>query len=404
MIDYIKSALGSIWNNKVRSILTVLGVVIGVSSVTILISLGQGLKKDVSNLIQGLGTNVITIIGGKIDLKSGAGANQTNPANLVSGDILTLEDVKSIQAMDGIETVSPVTLVNGNLKKDDKTVFPTVMGADANILTAFQVLKIEDGHMFTADDDKSKVIVISQDVKEALFNGGQAVGEKVDLGKEEFTIVGVFGKNKSSSAFASELDRVSLIPFGTATDLNKGEVKIFRIVAKARDDADAKTIGKQIHEVLLKNHGEENFTVLTQEDILDLFSQFLNMATALVSAIAAISLIVGGIGIMNIMLVTVSERTKEIGLRKAVGATKGAILFQFLVEAIVVTLLGGILGLAISFAASAIVASQTPLTPEISLPVVLIAVGISTLVGVLFGLWPALRAANKDPIEALRYE
>ncbi len=156
---------------------------------------------------------------------------------------------------------------------------------------------------------------------------------------------------------------------------------------------------------MLKNHNnEENFSVLTQDDLLGLFDQFLSLATTMVTAIAAISLVVGGIGIMNIMLITVTERTREIGLRKAVGASKGAILSQFLIEAIIITLLGGLLGLAISFVATYIISAKSSLNPEITASTITLALGISTVIGILFGLWPAMRAAQKDPIEALRRE
>jgi len=164
-------------------------------------------------------------------------------------------------------------------------------------------------------------------------------------------------------------------------------------------------VKEAVHEAVLEAHdGEDDFSVLTQEDLLDLFDQFLSLATTMVTAIAAISLIVGGIGIMNIMLITVTERTKEIGLRKAVGASRSAILFQFLVEAIIITLLGGVIGLAIAFLATSLISANSTLTPEITPYVIVLALGISTLIGILFGIWPALQAAKKDPIEALRHE
>ena len=187
--------------------------------------------------------------------------------------------------------------------------------------------------------------------------------------------------------------------------MNKGTIAINEIIVKAADDANVPNVKTNIKKKVLALHqGEENFSVLTQDDVLKLFDQFLSLATTLVSAIAAVSLVVGGIGIMNIMLVTVTERTKEIGLRKAVGATKSAIALQFLIEAVFVTVIGGSIGLAISFGVGMLVAAKTPLSPSITPNVVIIALGLSTVIGIIFGLWPALRAASKDPIEALRYE
>jgi ABC-type antimicrobial peptide transport system permease subunit len=399
----IRSAWSSIWNNKARSILTVLGVVIGVTSVTTLVSLGQGLKNDVSKLIQGLGTNVIAITGGKLDTQT-TGAQSTNPANFISGDILTLHDVEALSKNPDLESVSPMGLVSGNLKYQDKTATPTVIGAYPNFTHALQVIAIDKGKMF---DSKAagRVIVLGDTARQALFDGSNPIGKKITLAKQEFEVIGTFGKVKNAGVFGSDTDAMAVIPFETATELNKDQPKIARIIAKARDTADITAVKKAVKETMLDNHdGEEDFTVLTQDDILDLFDTFLTLATTMVSAIAAISLVVGGIGIMNIMLVTVTERTREIGLRKAVGATKGAILTQFLTEAIVITLVGSLIGLAISFAVGATVAAMTDLQPAITPSIIMIAVGIAVGIGVIFGLWPALRAAQKDPIEALRYE
>lgn len=397
---YIRSALQSIWSHKVRSLLTVLGVVIGVSSVTTLIALGQGLKNDVSGLIQGFGTNVIVVLSGSVDTET---QGNINPANIISGDILTMEDVESIREVAGVKTLTPLALVGGLLQHNDLTAAPLVYGAYASILEAFEVIELEEGAIFN-DDTAGDVIVLGPDPRESLFGERAAIDEEVIIADRSLDVVGVLSKSKSTSIFGSEFDNMAIIPFDTATSIN-GEERIFRIVIKADDDADVTAVRDAIHATILENHdGQEDFSVLTQDDLLDLFNQFLNLSTALVSAIAAISLIVGGIGIMNIMLVTVTERTKEIGLRKAVGATRFAILVQFLVEAIVVTLLGGVIGLAISLGASYVVSTQTELQPDITPEIVLTAVGISTLIGVIFGIWPAYRAANKDPIEALRSE
>ena len=401
MLDSLKSAFISIGSNKVRSLLTVLGVIIGVSSVTILVGLGEGLKKDVSSLIEGFGTNFITVIAGKID--TSAQNAQTNPANFISGDILTLQDVESIQKLENITAVSPIGLVAGELKRGEKVIGQAMFGAYPNFLDVIEVLKIDQGQFFSSAES-GKEIVLSANGAKALFGDQNPVGKMVFVGKEEFQVIGTFQEVGNSSIFANEYGNLSIIPFGQASALNKGRVMVSRIGAKANGAANVKEVKQKIHDVLLANHGEENFSVLTQDDILGLFDQFLSLATAMVSAIAAISLVVGGIGIMNIMLVTVTERTREIGLRKAVGATKRAILIQFLIEAVIVTLLGGLLGLAIAFLIGQIIAANTPLQPVFSLQVIATAVSLSVVIGVIFGLWPAMRAARKDPIEALRYE
>ena len=402
MKDNILSALSSIWGNKVRSFLTLLGVVIGVSSVTILISLGQGLKNDVSNLIQGFGTNVIVTLSGQVNPEGGQ--QSQNPANFLTLDILTEKDTRDIQSLDDVTVAAALSPVAGNLKFEDKMASPAIFGSQPNVIKAFETLKIDEGRMFKADD--GNVIVLGSAPTTQLFGEEvDPIGEKILLGKDEFLIVGSFKKPKTTALIGSELANMSMIPFNTATKLNNGNVKIVRIVSKARDDADVNKVKDEIFDTLLANHdGEEDFTVLTQEDLLGLFNRFLNLATSMVSAIASISLVVGGIGIMNIMFVTVSERTREIGIRKAVGATKGAILVQFLTEAVVVTLVGGIIGLGIAYGVGEIVAANSQLRPAITADVILLAVGISSAIGLIFGLWPAIRAARKDPIEALRYE
>lgn len=403
VLDYVRNALISIWSNKVRSVLTVLGVVIGVTSVTTLVSLGEGLKTDVSASIRGFGTNVITVISGKINTESPNQAN-TNPANFIAGDILTLDDVKSIEAIPDVQTVTPVSLVSGSIKYDDKLAIPTLFGAYPNFLAAIEILPLDSGRMFRAQNE-GNVIVLGSNAKTNLFGDTDPIGQTVTIGKDDFEVIGTLGKSKTVGLFGSEFDVISIIPFDSATKLHKDQVKIMRIVIKAAESADVEAVRDQVANRLRSNHdNEEDFTVLTQEDLLSLFSQFLNLATTMVSAIAAISLIVGGIGIMNIMLVTVTERTKEIGLRKAVGATKFAILIQFLTEAIIITFVGALIGLAITFIASAIIRAKTELQPVTSWEVIGIAVGISVIVGIIFGLWPAIRAANKDPIEALAYE
>ena len=402
---YLKIAFKSIRRNKTRSFLTMLGVIIGVASVTALIALGQGLQNDVSSLIRGLGTNVLVVIGGKMDLSNTQSTQQVNPANMVSADILTLEDVKTLEETEGVELVSPITLVAGaSLKYEDKDSTPMIMGAYPNIFETFQVLEIDRGEMFQSND-RDNVIVIGPGVKEFFFGEyGDAIGKKLTLNEEEFEIIATVATSKTTSLFASDFDYTAAIPYDTATNFNGGE-DVFRIMVKARDDVDVMAIKESITEKIKENHGgEDNFTVFTQEDLLDMMGQFLGMATALVTAIAAISLVVGGIGIMNIMLVSVTERTKEIGLRKAMGATKLDILVQFLVEAIVVTLIGGLIGLGLAFVAGMIVATKTPLQADITPTIILIALGISVTIGVAFGIWPAASAARKDPIEAIRHE
>lgn len=354
-------------------------------------------------MIQDLGSNLMFVSPGKIDTTD-ISSMKTSSSTSMSGDILTLDDVEAIKKVEGVSEVSPMSLVPASVSFGDKMINAVVTGVYPNFGEALQIVNIEQGDMFS-ESSSGYVTIIGSLIKTEAFGEENALGKSININDIPFTIVGVFEEMDASSYNSDQFNSFIIIPFDTSTELNQGIVSVNEITIQAEPGTIVNDVKELVTKALLDSHdGKDNFSVLTQEDILELSDQFLSLATSLVSAIAAISLMVGGIGIMNIMLVTVTERTKEIGLRKAVGATKVDIAIQFLVEAIIVTLLGGLIGLGFSFGVGLIVSSQTPLTPSTTPQVILLAIGISTIVGVTFGLWPALKAANKDPIEALRYE
>ncbi len=402
----IRTAFISIWTKKTRSFLTMLGIIIGVAQIITLIGLGNGIKKDVSTEVTQLGTNLLIVLPGKVESSKGG----FNPSASVGTSTLTEQDLTELKKLPGVLDVTPMALVAG---------VPTVgaLSAPGTIIMAvnppyFQYVstsKIVAGHFFTLADTQAKkrVIVLEKTSREILFpnqTANQVIGKRVKIGKNEFEVVGAAETPPTASAFGnSGTATASYIPFTTAKDINN-TTQIFRIGVKATDTADVKVVKNEIKQKLQELHGADDTTVFTQDDLLKVIDNILSLITKAIVGLSAISLLVGGIGIMNIMLVAVTERTKEIGLRKAVGATFWHILVQFLTESIILSLLGGAVGVAIAETASITVKQKANLTILVDWQAILIATMFSLGVGVIFGLAPAIRAAKKDPIEALRYE
>ncbi len=395
LVIFLREALRAIWANKLRTFLTLLGILIGVFAVTTLVSLGEGVKEELTKQIADLGSNILFVVPAKLK-----GGFQLNPASLFSGEILTRKDLQTIEKVEGVKKVTPIQFLGVPVFYKDKPASGAfVMGVSKDAFS-FSFLEVEKGRIFQEKDEA----VVGKEVLENLgLNPEQALGQKLRLKERVVSIVGIFKTKSDQSVIGqNEMSFVVAIPIELAAEI-EGKEKIFRIMVQLEDSAEVKTVKKKIETQLQKLHREE-ISVLDQEDLVDFLGTFLSLMTALVSAIAAISLLVGGVGIMNIMLVSVTERTKEIGLRKAVGAKPKDILLQFLLEAMVLTFLGGVIGVLLSVGVLFLVSLKTPLPFLFSYKGVLIGTGVSILVGLLFGLFPAWQASRKDPIQALRYE
>lgn len=402
----IKMALASLGAAKVRSFLTAFGVVIGVSSVLIAVSVGQGVKNQVLEQINQLGTDVITVIPGKSFVTDEQGTITGFNATAFQGvSTLTDVDIESIKNITGVEVVSPSIMISGVISTPE-----TPNYAQASIMAATpeirQILakKLATGEFYTEKENGKKVIVIGNTVANDVFGTPDPIGRVATIRGEEFIVRGVLERVPESPLNVGfNYNYAIYMPLETGKKLVSNASQINQINIKLTESADTVQVSNDIKKVVLTNHNnQEDFTVIQQEDFMQATDQIFELLTGFVAAIAGISLFVGGVGIMNIMLVSVSERTREIGIRKAVGATNRQIIGQFMVEAIVLSVLGGIFGIILSFIAAYFIRLYTPIEPALSLPVIGLAFGVSVVVGVVFGIAPAIKAASKDPIQALR--
>lgn len=402
----LKMALDSIKSAKFRSLLTMLGIIIGVMSVVTIVSLGEGIKKEVTNQINNLGSDLITVRPGKTITRDSNGNVQKVDllSTFASGSTLNERDLKAVQDADGVGVAVPLSSLNAVPRIKDRefnggNIYGTTEGMP-------QILNqnVEFGDFFDAVDSERNVAIIGKRVAEQLFQENIPIGKEFQIGEERFTVRGVFEEFDTSPLTPNtDYNFAVFIPYEVAKKLSGGQIQIQQILAKPKDSSQTLSTVKSINTELRKVHGgQEAYTILRQEDNLAIANKVLNLLTGLISGIAAISLIVGGIGIMNIMLVSVSERTHEIGVRKAIGATNKQIASQFMIEAAVISFIGGVIGVILSLFTNYMLRIFTDLQPVITLPIVGIAVAVGLGVGVFFGLTPALKAARKNPIEALR--
>jgi putative ABC transport system permease protein len=393
-------AFESIRSNKLRAGLTMLGMIIGVGAVVLLVSIGNGARNYITHEFEGLGTNLIMVQPGRTDQRGGFGP----PTSSVKRK-LSLSDVESLERQAvNLAAVSGITLGNASVKTGERSVSVNVLGSNDQLIQIFNI-KIGRGEWFSRDEDESgrRVVVLGYGVAQQLFDDGNALGQLVKINESEHRVIGVTLKSGESLGF--NMDDMVFIPVRSAMRVFNDD-KLFGIRMSARSKVTLDDAESEIRSILKARHnGEEDFTIVTQVSMLDTMNTILGMLTYVLAGIAMISMIVGGIGIMNIMLVSVTERTREIGIRRAVGAKKSDILKQFLAEAVTLSLLGGTIGLGGSTALTYLVYFFLPKF-DMRAPIWILvpAFVLSSLIGIVFGVWPARKAAQIETIEALRYE
>lgn len=403
--DIFLETYAALSTNKVRSGLTILGIVIGISSVITLVSMGQGAQDTIQASIQSLGSNLIMVMpgaqrGAGIQVSSGRGSARS----------LKQEDADAIIKEITLATaVAPEISSRYQVTSKGKNTNTSIVGTTPSYLTVRNI-EIDTGSFITDQNLRSlsKVAVLGPTARDDLFGAGaDPIGQKIRIKTIEFKIIGMT-KAKGGTGFGSQDDMI-FIPLTSAQRFLAGDEYVSTISVKAAESSSMPEIQQQITDLLLAKHNISNpqladFNTLNQADIIASASSIMGTLTMLLAAIAGISLLVGGIGIMNMMLTTVTERTKEIGLRKAIGAKRSDINLQFLSEAVALTFLGGFIGVVLGWGISFGIAATGLIQTQITISSVLLAFGVSAGIGIVFGYYPAQRAAELSPIDALRYE
>ena len=401
--ELLKMAALSLVANKLRTMLTMLGIIIGVAAVIAMVSVGMGVRQNVVDSISRLGSNLLVVMPGSANRGGMRGA---------AGSVITLtyDDAEAIQKrIKGVEYVSPTVSGSYQIVYGHENWNSSVQGVVPEY-AAIQSLTLKSGLFFTEHDVdvRSRVAVIGTTVATNLFGEVNPVGKKIRIGTSPYTVIGLIA-SKGSSSMGQDQDDIVLIPITTAQERLLGITYVRSINVQVTEADQMDRVQNQIENLLRQRHrlskdAEDDFNVRNMTSLMETMSETTTMLTLLLGSIAGISLIVGGIGIMNILVASVVERTREIGIRKAIGATYNSIMLQFLIESTLISVLGGIVGIGVGVGLSMAIAKFGSFKTVISVESIIVAFGFSLAIGIIFGILPARRAARLDPIDALRYE
>jgi len=404
-----KMALANLRGSKLRSSLTMLGIIIGVVSVVTFMSFGQGLKNQVTDEIRQFGDDFLQVAPGELITRDEEGNVENFDFSAIFGAIpFNEKDLEDIRNIENVETASGIMLISVKPSTNGKEAKSASIIATSPEMELILNQEVEDGTFLDDNIKNDFTVVLGKNVATELFGeDSKPIGRTIQIKKQDFTVIGVMTQHDSilsSETFGSDLNNYIYITFDAGKQLTKTPIQLMEIDIKLADIEKTDETIQEISTVLEKNRGDTDFTITKPEEFLTITDSILGLLTTAVVAIASISVLVGGVGIMNIMFVTVSERTREIGIRKAIGATNNQILFQFLVESIILTIIGTAIGFGLSVIISLLTKVYTDFEPAITLESVIIASLAAIVFGIIFGIVPAAKAARKNPIEALRHE
>jgi putative ABC transport system permease protein len=403
IVEHIQNAYHSLKITKLRTVLTTAGVAIGVATITTVLSLGSGITQVIASQVTALGGNIAVVRPGA-PTKGLEGFTNPTTEQTYTTSTLTEQDYENILDLKNVESAAPLMVINSSLKSSSNTVRNGTIVATTPDLADIAGLELRDGQFIDSVTNKNTAVVGTK-LSIDLFGTDQPIGQTFISGGQQFTIIGVFKTMNNPINFNSvDFDHAAVLSLEGGKSFHQGIAQIQQIDIKTKSKKELPGVIKQTDASLTNSHlGEKDFSILSGDAIAQPANRFFAAITFTMTLIAGISLVVGGVGIMNIMLVSVAERTREIGLRKAVGASNGNIIVQFLVESLIISAFGGLLGYVGGYAVAFMVSTFLTFNPAFTWQVAAAAFGTSIIVGGIFGLYPALRAARKDPIESLRH-